>query len=143
MMNGNKAPEKQTFATFIYNRQAGTFLGRNKKSWCKCIISSSSRIPVFCLLQYLPDIIINYYDDVQSKSFSSIWCSTSCWPHFGLPVSTSSCEPSIRTCPGLHLPALLFDGIIRSSCRYYGPDTIIGANPGLRFVYTDKYQLFI
>uniref|UniRef100_A0A1I8A961 Sodium/potassium-transporting ATPase subunit beta-3 n=1 Tax=Steinernema glaseri TaxID=37863 RepID=A0A1I8A961_9BILA len=37
MTNGEKAPKKETFATFLFNKDKGTCLGRNAKSWCQIL----------------------------------------------------------------------------------------------------------
>jgi sodium/potassium-transporting ATPase subunit beta len=38
MANGRSKPEKQSFATFLYNKREGTLLGRTGKSWAQIFV---------------------------------------------------------------------------------------------------------
>lgn len=85
MANGRTKPEEKTsFATFIYNKREGTFLGRNAKSW--------TQICVFYLIFY--------------SILAAFWLM----------------------CLYIFLQTIDYD-----LPRYYGPNTIIGANPGVGY----------
>jgi len=85
MANGRAKPQDKTsIATFIYNRQEGTFLGRNGKSWAQIIIFY---IIFYCCL-------------------AAFWLAC-------LAIFIETIDPKLP--------------------RYYGKNTIIGANPGVGY----------
>jgi hypothetical protein len=115
MANGRQRTPtvKPTFSSFIYNKQAGTFLGRNGKSWCMSLsfaicaakilqkVAAKQKLAIFdlCILfknmrknsikstkKIIPYFIHKSHLNFQSKSSSSTWSSTPCWRASGSPA---------------------------------------------------------
>lgn len=104
MANGRTKPEEKTsFATFIYNKREGTFLGRNAKSWSILALLLLTRKNMI-----LAQICVFYL--IFYSILAAFWLM----------------------CLYIFLQTIDYD-----LPRYYGPNTIIGANPGMEMMYID------